>query len=65
VQSQLSSKGQALDAANGTIIAMKARIGTLESKLESEEVRDKQPTRDLENTKILQKDAEDKLVNQV
>jgi hypothetical protein len=65
VQLQLPSKGQAFDTANDTITGMKARLGTLERMIESAVVHEKQLIRDLENTRVLQKDAEDKLANQV
>ena len=42
---------------------MKARLRTLESMNESGRVREKQMVKDLENTRILRKDAEDKLAN--
>ena len=44
---------------------MKARLGTLESMTESAGAREKQLVNDLENARILQKDTEDKLANQV
>jgi hypothetical protein len=43
---------------------MKARIGTLESSIESGDVREKQLMKDLDNVRRLQKDAEDKMANQ-
>ena len=44
---------------------MKARLGTLESEIEPGGVREKQLMKDLDNMRILRKDAEDKLANQV
>jgi chromosome segregation ATPase len=65
VQSQLSSKSQDLDTANGVITDMKAWLGTLESRIESADVREKQLMKDLYNARIHRKVAEDKLANQV
>jgi len=44
---------------------MKARLVTLESGIESTGAREKQLMKDLDNTRILRKDTEDKLANQV
>lgn len=65
VRSQLSSKSQDLDTANNTITDMRARLGTLVSEIKSAAVREKLPMKDLDNARTLQKDAEDKLVNQI
>ena len=42
IQSQLSSKSQGLEVANGTIKDLKARIGSLEGSMESIEAREQQ-----------------------
>ena len=44
---------------------MKARLGTLVSGIESAGAREKQLMKELDNTRILRKDVEDKLENQV
>ena len=43
---------------------MKAMLGTLESEIESGGVHEKQLMKDLDNTRLLRKDVEDKLANQ-
>lgn len=65
VQSQLSSKSQDLDTANGAISDMKARLGSLEREIESAGARDKLLMSDLNTARTLQKDAEYRLANQV
>ena len=64
MQPQLSSKSQGLETTNDTIEDLKARIGTLESMIESGGDREKQLMKDLDNARILRKDAKDKLANQ-
>lgn len=63
VRSQLSSKDQGLADANGTIKELKARIGSLESSMESTNAREKQLANDLDTARRLRKDAEDRLEN--
>nr|XP_020166791.1 uncharacterized protein LOC109752307 [Aegilops tauschii subsp. strangulata] len=62
-QSKLSSKGQDLGTANSTIENLKARIGSLESSVESSGAREQQLTKDLDTARRLRKDAEDQLTN--
>ena len=59
MQSQLSSKSQSLEAANGNISDMKTMIGTLERSVESLESRQQLLSKDLETAKHLRQDAED------
>ena len=63
VQSQLSSKSQDLDTANGTISNMKARVGSLEKDRKSATWCKKFLMADLNKARTLQRDAEDKLEN--
>nr|XP_020188977.1 fibrinogen- and Ig-binding protein-like [Aegilops tauschii subsp. strangulata] len=65
VQSQLSSKSQDLDTANSTVSGIKARLGSLEKEIESTSCREELLMTDLTNERTLQKDAEDKLENQI
>ena len=65
VQSQLCSKTQSLETANGSITDMKARIGSLEKSAESLEYRYRLLSIDLETAKRLRQDAEDRLNNWV
>ena len=60
---QLSSKAQIFDTANGTIVDLKAKNGSLESVAESIESRQQLLSKDLDTAKRLQKDEEDKLKN--
>ena len=62
-QSQLSSKSQGLEVANGANEDLKARIVSLESSMESVETREQLLSKDLETARRLRKDAEDKLAN--
>ena len=63
VKSQLSSKSQGLETANGTIEDLKARVSSLEGSMESIKGREQVLSKDLENARHLQKDAEDRLAN--
>ena len=63
MQSQLSSKNQDLDIANGSITDLKGRIDTLESTIESSEARQQQLSKDLDTSRCLRKDAKDKMAN--
>lgn len=65
VLSQLSSKTQSLDTANGNISNMNARIGTLERSAGSLESHQQLLSKDLDIAKRLRQDADDKLKNQI
>ena len=65
MQSQLSSKSQDLGTTNDTITDMKARLGTLESEIQSADAREKFLMNDLTNMRTLRQDAEGKLQNRI
>jgi len=65
VQSQLSSRSQDLDTTNGAITDMKARLGFLDKEIESTDAREKLLMTGLSKARNLQKDAEEKLDNQI
>ena len=63
IQSQLSSKSQGLEDANNTIKDLKARIDTMEISAVSSGAREQQLTKDMDTSRRLGKDVEDKLEN--
>jgi chromosome segregation ATPase len=60
LQTQLSSKNQALDAATKTIEDLKSQLATLVTDLESAKERERVLTEKLEKEEALKKDAENK-----